>query len=213
MNKADTSTRFPTAVGYVISPLILPPLFFWWLAQGIAWPTEAVFKATAIAFVLLGLAPLILIVWLVISGEAKTLEVRDRTKRLPAFAWAIGFGLVAVVVSANVSFPQPSVLPALFAVFPINSLLLAAINTRTKISVHAASIAASASMSTWCAAVATIGPAFPIATAIATPIVMWSRVAAGAHTRNQVLLGMLFGVFLPLGELYLFSAVGWLNLG
>lgn len=212
MNQPPRSTAFPTAVGYVISPLILPPLFFWWLSDGIQWPGEAVLKATGIAFFFLGLLPLLLIIRMVMTGEAKTLEVRDRTKRLPAFAWSVVFGIIAVGVSANMEWPRPAVLPALFAVFPINSILLAAINTRTKISVHSASIAASASMSTWCAAVAAIGPAFPIAATIATPIVMWSRVAAGAHTRNQVLLGALFGVLLPVGELYLFSSVGWLQL-
>ncbi len=204
--------RFATAIGYIISPLILPPLFFLWLTHGLAWPRDATIQATTLALIFLGILPLILIIWMVRTGEAQTLEVRDRTKRLPAFAWAVAFGIVAVVAAANLNWPQTGVMPILLTVFPINSVLLAAINTRTKISVHSASIAASASMSTWCAAAATLGPAFPIAAAITTPVIMWSRVAAGAHTRNQALLGALFGVFLPLAELYLFTQVGWLRL-
>jgi hypothetical protein len=203
---------FATAIGYVISPLILPPLFFLWLSDSLAWPPAVVAQATTLALVFLGILPLGLIIWMVKTGEAKTLEVRDRTKRLPAFAWAVAFGIAAVAVAANLDWPQAGVIPVLLTVFPINSVLLAAINTRTKISVHTASIAASASMSTWCAAAAGLGPAFPIAATIATPVIMWSRVAAGAHTRNQVLLGALFGVFLPLAELYLFTEVGWLRL-
>lgn len=197
----------------MISPLILPPLFFLWLSDGLAWPPRDVVEATFIALVFLGILPLLLIIRMVRTGEAKTLEVRDRTKRLPAFAWAVAFGIAAVAVAANLDWPQTGVIPVLLTVFPINSVLLAAINTRTKISVHSASVAASASMSTWCAAAASLGPAVPIAATIATPVIMWSRVAAGAHTRNQVLLGALFGVFLPLAELYLFTEVGWLRLG
>ncbi|MFT5144591.1 MAG: hypothetical protein ACI80V_001365 [Rhodothermales bacterium] len=209
---ASAVRRLATAIGYVISPFLLPPLFFWWVAAGLAWPSAAVQKAAGIALVFLSILPLILIIRMVLTGQAKTLEVRDGTKRLPAFLWAMAFGIAAVIAATQIDWPQPAVIPALLLVFPVNSMLLALINTQTKISIHSASIAATAAMSLWIATEAGLPTTFALAAAAATPLVMWSRVAAGAHTRNQVLLGALFGILLPLAELYLMTAVGWLNL-
>lgn len=207
-----TTKQAATVLGYIISPLILPPLFFWWMAVGLGWPAMAVAIATALPLVFLGLLPLAVIAWMVIWGDARSLEVRDRTKRLPAFLWAVGFGVAGVVAATLLSWPHPGVMPALLAIFPVNSVLLAVINTRTKISVHSASIAATAAISVWMVARHGFAAPFATAAAISTPLVMWSRVAAGAHTRNQVLLGALFGLVLPVTELYLFTAVGWLRI-
>jgi PAP2 superfamily len=204
--------RLATAIGYIISPLLLPPLFFWWVSAGLGWPAPAVLKAAGLALVFLGILPLILIIRMVATGQAKTIEVRDGTKRLPAFLWAVAFGIAAILVATRLEWPEPAVIPALLLVFPINSILLALINTQTKISIHSASIAATAAMSLWIVSVAAHPEAFALAALAATPLVMWSRVASGAHTRNQVLLGALFGILLPVAELYLMTAVGWLSL-
>lgn len=209
--RRDPLTRLAWGIGYLINPLVLPPLFFGWLTGSMAWPSGAVWKATGLAALFLGLLPLITVLVLIAFGGARTLEVRDRAKRTPAFLAAVGFGVGAVLAAAWLEWPQQNVLPALLAVFPINSALLAAINQRTKISVHSASVTAFASMGLWSSVAAGLPAALPAAIAVAAPAVMWARVRDQAHTVRQVLLGALFGILVPAAELYLFTAVGWLR--
>ncbi|MBO6575714.1 MAG: hypothetical protein JJ896_11990 [Rhodothermales bacterium] len=199
-------------VGYVVNPMVLPAAFFGWLTWALSWPVEDAWKAVGIAVLFLGVAPLTLVLWLVVSGEARTLEVRDRKKRLPAFAVSVLFGIGAVWAASAGEWPTTNLLPALFAVFPINSTLLLLINLRTKISVHVASVAATAAMGLWMVFGADLPAAYPVAAALFTPVLMWARVRDDAHSRNQVMLGAAFGFIVPALELWLFTRVGWLVL-
>ena len=192
--------------------MVLPPLFFWWLTTGLAWPAQAVWRATGIALGFLGLMPLALVAYMVLRGPARTLEVRDRALRTPAFVASVGMGLAAVIVAARLQWPEAGIIPALLLVFPLNSALLGVINLKTKISVHCASVAAFAVMGLWMAVAAGLSVRPVVIAAIALPLVMWARVTDEAHSVRQVILGAIFGLLVPLAELYALTAVGWLRI-
>lgn len=192
--------------------MVLPPLYFWWVTSGLGWPAPAVWRATGIALVFLGLLPLLLVLFMVLFGRARTLEVRDRRLRTPAFLVSVGFGLGAAALAARLDWPSAGVVPALLLIFPANSALLGLINLRTKISVHCASVAAFAVMGLWMVVAAKLPSGLVVAVGISLPVVMWARVTDDAHSIRQVILGALFGLLVPLAELYALTAVGWLRI-
>ena len=202
--------RLAVVVSYVINPLVLPPVFFWWLGDSLDMPAEVTWTLVGLAVGFLGLLPLCVVAWMVWRGRAETLEVRDRSKRLPIFLWTVGFG-------ATAAFLADAVVPgvgagALFAVFPLNAAVLALINRRIKVSIHAAGIAGLASMSGWFAWLAALDSGMTFWALVAVPLVMWARVRSDAHTLGQVILGMAFGVLVPVLELFALAALGWLAL-
>jgi hypothetical protein len=204
-------TKVAWALGYLINPMILPPALFWWLTAGLGWEPDAVLAAVLLVAFFLGLVPISLVGWLVYRGKAETVEVRDQHKRLPAFIAAFLSGVTAILVAALMDWPVAGVLWPLLAIFPLNTAILAAINTRTKISIHVSSLTGFTSMSFWLALRVGLSTALPIGAILATPVLMWARVRAKAHSEREVIYGAFFGFLMPIAELYLLTAVGWLR--
>jgi membrane-associated phospholipid phosphatase len=204
--------RLASVLSYVLNPLVLPPVAFalaqWHLGAGaleIAW-------TAAISLAFFCLIPLLYVVGMVRRGEAESLEVRAREQRtrpfvVGALSYAIGLLVLALTVRTGLR-----LIVALAALFPLNTAVITLINLRWKISVHMTSLAGFCSMLLFVALTAWRGlpPEWEAALTLASvapllvlvPLLMWARVRVGAHTPGQVLAGALFGLFVPLAELY-----------
>ncbi len=205
-------TQTAWVLGYLVNPMVLPPALFWWMTAGMGWDSDSIVAVTLLVAFFLGLIPISLVGWLVFRGKAETVEVRDQTKRMPAFIATFLSGFAAILVAAYMDWPSDGIVAPLLVVFPVNTALLALINTRTKISIHVSSLTGFTSMSLWIAVGLGLPMTLPIAAIVASPILMWARVRAKAHSEWEVFLGAIFGFLMPIGELYLLASVGWLQL-
>lgn len=201
-----TSDRIAYAVAMTINPIVLVPLFFAWILAGAGWPAPAVVHAALIATLFLSIAPVLLIVWMVRTGRAETIEVRARARRGGPFLVAFLGGVTALGWAAVTDWPTGPLFEPLLGCFLVNTVLLAAVNTRFKISLHAASVAGFVSMAAWL----TDGVVAPALAALLVPLVMWSRVHSGAHSLREVVSGAAYGLTIPLLELEVLRQAGWL---
>ncbi len=203
-------------LAYSVSPLALP-VFGYALGAVALGAAEA--EAWAVAGAALlghGLVPLAFLVWYVQRGEAQTIEVRERRKRTTPFLF--GAGCVAALALAFLAFLPPARRPlAWIEVFQAaNTLLLLAINTRWKISVHLSALAGTLGilfgLARWgsLARPDVLPPALFVTMALLLPLLAWARVYAGAHTWAQTLGGTLFGLTVVPAQLWALHALGLL---
>ncbi|MEX0600505.1 MAG: hypothetical protein WD021_11175 [Rhodothermales bacterium] len=213
-----TADRLARAIAYVVNPLVLPPLLFASvLALYDAPPAEIGLVAGIAAMFFTGL-PLALLFVLLRTGRAASIELFDRkARRLP---YAVGFaGTLAAffVVDMTVQTARPIVL-ALAGLLCGGTALMAIINLRWKISLHAASITGFVTMLLY-AASRTVPPpssVVPAAGLAATGLaaaglvgaVMWARLRSNAHTPGEVWAGMVFGLAVPFIVLLALEATG-----
>ncbi|HLT47949.1 MAG TPA: hypothetical protein VK002_12020 [Rubricoccaceae bacterium] len=204
--------RVANAVSYVLNPLSLPPVGFalvqWHFGAGaleIAW-------TFAVAAVFFCLVPLLYLLGMVRQGRAESLEVRERTRRLRPFLVGVGSYLAGILVLGLTVRTALPLIVGIAALFPVNTLLIVAINTRWKISVHMTSLAGFVSLllfvalTVWRDLPAGAETALTAASVapllLLLPLMMWARVRVEAHTPGQVLAGAAFGLLVPLAELY-----------
>ena len=156
------------------------------------------------------LVPLSFLVWLQRSGRIATIEARDRERRSGAL-W-IGAGLLALAGMATswTAGAEYGPIPAIAGLLVLNVLMAAAINERFKISLH---VAAAAGLFSFLTALHLIsgrpipgGPWVLGTTLLLVPLLMWARMADGAHSRHEVVAGCLFGLLLPALELWVLDA-------
>lgn len=199
--------RVAHTIAMTINPIVLVPIFFAWVLAGAGWPTRAVVDAVLLATLFLSIAPVVLIVWMVRTGRAETIEVRTRSHRTGPFLVAFLGGITALGWSAVIDWPTGPLVEPLLGCFLLNTALLAAVNTRFKISLHAASVAGFVSMAAWLSVAVVI----PALSTILVPLVMWSRVHTGAHTLREVVAGAAYGLTIPIVELEMLQWAGWLT--
>jgi membrane-associated phospholipid phosphatase len=211
--ESTVSYRIAHVLSYAINPLALPPLGFalvlWhFSATGgeIAW----IFSVSTVFFCLVPLAYLLV---LIRRGEVATLEVRERSRRLKPFVAGIASYMAGMALMGLTGQTLVPLMMALAVLYPLNTVIILLINLRWKISVHAASIAAFVAIllfviSTPLPDLAPAGE--PALTArmvspllLLVPVIMWARVRVRAHTVGQVVAGAIFGLLVPLAELYL----------
>lgn len=205
--------RVAHAVGMTINPLVLPPLFFIWVLLRLGWPVEDVTRAATIVGFFLTLVPLGALLWMLRSGLTDTIEVRSRARRGLPFVAALVGGLSALAIALSVTWPTGPIVEPLLACLVLNTVLLAAINLRFKISLHAATIAGFVAMSGsafWLAGLS-VTASLVIVPLIA--LVMWARVRTGAHTAAQVVAGALFGLVVPTLQMMILARAGLLVVG
>jgi membrane-associated phospholipid phosphatase len=208
----DAGYHAANALSYVLNPLVLPPVGFGLILWHFGAPGLEIALVTGVALVFFCLVPLVYVIRMIRRGEAETLEVRRRESRLKPFlvgitSYAVGMAVMAAVGTTAVAF-----LVALALLYPINTALLVLINLRWKISVHMTSLAGFVSillfvsLTVWrglpptAEAVLTAVTVAPLL--VLLPLMMWARVRVEAHTVGQVVAGALFGLVVPVVELY-----------
>ncbi|MEM6782278.1 MAG: hypothetical protein AAF624_00900 [Bacteroidota bacterium] len=213
------SYRVATALGFLINPLVLPPTGFGLTLAHFGASGGEIAWIVSIGVVFFGLVPLAYIGWMVATGRARSVEVRERDKRTsPLAAGIIGY-IVGVILIATTGQTAVPLLVALALTFPVNTTLVLLITLRFKISIHVTAVAgfvAGLLFVTWVPWVGLPEPPFlqsgpVLACSLMLPLIMWARVHAKAHTVQQVTMGAVLGTLLPLTELWLVWQLGWLG--
>ena len=207
----STATWAAYGVTYLLSPLTLPPVVTAAAAQALGAGPGEVLASAAVALVANGLVPLAVLVAMVRRGAARTLEVRERSKRALPFAVGVAGSLLAAWGFALVADGPRGVLVPLALWQALNVALLWAITAgATKVSVHLYAVASSAAIAAWLAAtgVPALRP-WAVGLALLVPLVAWARLRLGAHTRGQVALGAALGAVLVPLELWMIDL--WLS--
>ncbi len=203
--------RAARVVSYLLNPLVFPPIGLA-LVHAHAGPSAAGAVLGGLATLGLGavfycLVPLAYIVRLVRSGQAESLEVRDRFVRLRPLAVSIAsYAVGAVALAATVDGPARPLILTFAVFFPLNTIGLLAITRRWKISLHLSSLAGFVAVqgyAVWtlpAAGVLTLSTASVALLLPLVPLLMWARVRSGAHTPAQVVAGAAYGALVPLVE-------------
>jgi membrane-associated phospholipid phosphatase len=198
---ADRLDLIARVVAMTVNPIVLVPVFFAWTLAGAGWPPGALLGAVGIATLFLSLIPVLSIVWMVRTGRAETIEVRDRTRRTGPFLAAFLGGMATLACALAVEWPSPALFEPLVGTFVANTAILGAVTSRFKISLHVASIAGFVSMAGWIAWTTSTPLGGPVGAALLVPVVMWSRVRTGAHTLPEVAAGAGYGFVVSALEL------------
>ena len=202
------------ALSYVLNPLVLPPAGFGLALWHLGAPRGEIITVVLVALAFYGLLPLAYIARLVQTGDAASLEIRQRERRTKPFLVGIAcYALGAVVLGLLGETAVPLVV-AMAALFPLNTALVLLINFRWKMSVHLTAMAGLVSMllvvATTVWAAGSVPPGWEAALSgrtvapllLLVPLMAWARVRVGAHTWGQALAGAVFGLVVPAAQLY-----------
>lgn len=210
--RVDYGYRAANFLSYFLNPLVLPPIGFALILWHFGAPPFEIALIAGVALVFFCLIPLAYVIRMIRRGEAKTLEVREQHSRLKPFVAGIASYAVGIVTMATLGTTAVPLLVALALLYPINTALIVLINLRWKISVHMTSLAGFVSillfvaMTVWRAlppetelvlTVVTVAPLLAL-----LPLLMWARVRVSAHTLGQVVAGAIFGLVVPVVELF-----------
>lgn len=195
-----------SALSYGINPLVLPPLAFALVQAHLGAGAAELARTFAIALVFFALVPLGYVVRMVWRGEAETIELRRRERRLKPLGVGIASFALGTALLGQTTETAPLLLACLAATFPLNTLLVLAVTRYWKISIHLVGLGgflAFLSFAAWAAPEAPLlsGPRV-LALAPLVPLLAWARVRVGAHTPMQTVAGAALGLLLPLAELY-----------
>ena len=136
------------------------------------------------------------ILWLKHKGKVTDFDVYLREQRFWPYVFSISCGAISWLAMAY--FQAPRLLTVLSGATVGQGLVMFLINQRWKISAHSAGIAGF-SVLIWQVLGAASTPVLLI-----IPIVGWSRVRLGRHTRGQVIMGAVLG-----GCLFLSALIIW----
>jgi len=202
-----------TVVSYVVNPLVLPPALFGLVLLHVGAPTEQVWEGTVIGLVFFGLFPLLYVGWMRVRGQIRSLEIRDRTKRFGPLLVGFLSGCAAYAAFLATDFVGRELIAAIVACHVLNTVLLAAVTLRWKISIHCTAVAGVVAV-LWFAHGHVDGTLLSTPVwgrlllgggLLLVPLMAWARVRSGAHTRAQVTGGSLFGLLAPYLELLALS--------
>jgi membrane-associated phospholipid phosphatase len=214
--RREPGYRLANAVSYVVNPLVLPPITFGLVQAHVGAGAAEIALTAVVSVVFFVLLPLAYVVWMVRRGEAESLEVRAQGKRTRPFLAGVASYAVGLTILWYIARSTPDLVIAIAALMPANTLVMALINLRWKISIHVTAIASLCSalaFSALCVApgawplppaergglldFGTVAMVLPL-----VPLMMWARVRVEAHTPRQVLGGALYGLLVPFAELW-----------
>ena len=167
--------------GPTVVPLALLALVARRGGESVAWRDGALFV------LFLSLLPVLVVLVAHRRGRVRDLGVSRREERAPVVAAAAALAALGALVLRVEG--APAALAALAQAAATQSIVLAALTLREKVSYHAAGVAALA-VAAWLLDGAALGLAVG-ALALATG---WSRCYLGKHTPRQVALGLLSGL-------------------
>ncbi|MFN3596614.1 MAG: hypothetical protein ACK41D_05020 [Rubricoccaceae bacterium] len=198
--------RLASALSYGINPLVLPPLAFVLVQAHLGAASPELARTFAIGTVFFALVPLGYVVRMVWRGEAETIELRRRERRLKPLGVGMASSALGAALLGQTAQTAPLLLACLAATFPLNTFLVLVVTRYWKISIHLVGLGgflAFLLFAAWAAPGASLltGPRV-LALAPLVPLLAWARVRVGAHTPLQTAAGATLGLALPLAELY-----------
>ena len=201
--------RVARAVGYVINPLVLPPLVIGAVLVQFDAPIAEIGRATTAALLLMTVPPLGFLWWMVKTGRAAALDVVEQDERSALFLFGIACTVGAVAVLFAI---LETARPLIFAVglcVVLAAALLGVLNLRWKVSIHATAISGFVAILLYANAAVTtpslmVGWVLPL-----VPLVMWARVRTRSHSIAEVMAGAGLGAAVPLLVLPSLSAAGF----
>lgn len=210
-----TERRLASALSYILNPIILPPLAFFLVALHVGAGAFEITLVTGTAVLFFAAIPLIYVVYLVRTGRAETLEVRDRTRRRGPLLVTLLSAVAGLVGLTFVSQTGRPLILACAAFFFLNVAIALVVTLEWKISLHMIGMAGflstclfvSLRMWPWSGDSSILVPESLPAALVFLPVLGWARVRSGAHTLPQVIAGGLAGFLLPLIELWLITEV------
>lgn len=198
-----------TMVSYVVNPLVLPPLVYGLVLAHIGASAGDVALGAGIGGVFLGVVPLLHVGWMRYRGEVRSLEIRDRRKRIEPFVVALAATLAALFAVGALDMRGRRLLAALLGCHFLNTVLLLGITRWWKISVHCASMAGALGTLVFVWAhvpgstldTTLYGGGILGAGVILVLLLLWARVRSRAHTLEQATAGTVLGLVAPYLEL------------
>jgi hypothetical protein len=194
----------------LINPLIIPPALFGVLALSSGESSAWFWRVLGISTFLYFIVPVTYLLVLQRVGTIESIEARDRSRREKPLFWG-AILLFAFVPIVGVSMPgEPTLYVLIAAILATNALILSAITRSVKISIHLSGVAGLFSI-VWGLYVNGFIPAIPggmgflVFSATLIPIVGWARLTTDAHSRREIIWGGLFGLLMPLAELWVAS--------
>lgn len=194
-----------------VNPLTVTPVLFGLIAahDNSLDRISPIIVAAVLGYIVL---PLSFLVLLTKAGRIESIEARDRRRRAPALWMGAGLLALAGIAVSWTAGAEYGPVSAVAGILLVNALIAAAINERFKISLHVASIAGLFSILTVLGMISGDpmpgGPWVLGSALLLIPLLMWARMADGAHSRNEVLAGCLFGLMVPALELWMVNALG-----
>ena len=196
--------RAALAVTFTLSPPVLVPVLLWIVLRWVGAPTVETVTLVGACAVLIGLVPISFLVWMVWSGRSRTLNLENRRHRSRALGVSIVGGLIFMAVILAVSVTERVLVIGMVGAYLLTVGALAGINTWWRISLHAASAGAFASVIFFLAARYAVPAglpaptsALPVMAAALIALVAWSRWHLRAHTAGQLLAGTALGLAVP----------------
>ena len=209
-NSDAISKRIATGVAYVVNPFLLPPLLFGLVLGWSGAPAADVGLAAGGVFLLMTAVPATCLWGMVKSGRVPSVTFVAREERGVLFVIGIGCTLLAATLLAWLLEPTGPIILAIGACIVVSAAMLALLNLRWKISIHAAAISGFVAvllhLSSEGYPLTDSGAALWVIPLI--PLVMWARVRTRAHTLAEVIGGAVVGLLGPLLTLWVLTDAG-----
>lgn len=185
----------------LINPLTAAPILMGLIATHAGASSETVLSVVLTAAAGYTVLPLVLLSFMRVRGQIGTIEARDQGQRSRALKnGLVLLGVAGLACWAVADDVQRSV--AIVSLVLILHLSLAIVITpRLKVSLHVAAVSGMFSIlitQEWLSGIAMpLSPGIYAVLLMLIPIMMWARVADGAHSRAEVTAGLFFGLSLP----------------
>jgi len=192
VNGLSPMTRAARAVSLVFNPSLWAGGFVVYLALRFEPAGAGRWIVAALGAAFVGGIPIALLFVLKAAGRLRDVEMRERTERGTVYAACAASYAAGALLLAGIGAEWP--VWGVVAVHTPTALVLAALNRRWKVSIHAAGLAGIVAA----AAILFGAAAWPLAIILAAGA--WARWAAGAHSVGELAGGTLTGA--------LFTSVG-----
>ncbi|MEM6644932.1 MAG: hypothetical protein AAF730_01650 [Bacteroidota bacterium] len=191
-------------LNYVVSPLLLPPVVLGVLMLYFQASPGQTWWVVGVAFVVLGILPLLYLLALIKDRRVRSIEIRDRRERFRPFIVGLGFYMLAVALLSTTMTTARTLVLAVLAGMILNAIIVLTITLWWKVSVHLTSLGGSVAVlgflvtTDWTTAENTTGVLISaLIGVLLLPMLAWARVRVGAHTWAQTLAGAVLGLTMP----------------
>lgn len=193
-----------------MNPLILPPLLFGLVLGWNGAPAADVGLAAGGVFLLMTAVPAVCLWRMVKNGRVPSVASVAREERGVLFVIGMACTLITATLLAWLLETTGPIILAMGACIVVSAAILALLNLRWKISIHAAAISGFVAVLLHLSS-----DGYPITDSSAAvwvfpliPIVMWARVRTRAHTPAEVIGGAVVGLLGPSLTLWVLVGAG-----
>jgi len=191
--------RVAQVISNVTVPTVLSALAFCALSLHSETSVVRVVVTTAICWLTASVLPAAYVLKLARDKRVSDKHVPIREQRTRPYLVAVGcYGLgLALLLLVK----APFAVWGLMWCYAVNTVIIALVNLRWKMSAHTMGVAGALAGLTYVLGVAVLP------TYVLIPVVAWARLRLGAHTLAQVIAGACAGLALTFGQLHLLAAL------